>query len=252
MARRPEPVGRTRRRPAVPEIIRYRPPRRRRRRVFLVITVVVTTPLLTSLLLTLAFRWLAPPTSAFMVLHRLAGSSVEYAWVDYDGISPNIPIAAVAAEDQKFPAHAGFDLESIQQAMRENRQRRSPRGASTISQQVAKNLYLWPGKSLVRKALEAYFTVLIEALWPKRRILEVYLNIAEFGPGIFGVEAASRAYFGRPAARVDPAQAALLAAVLPNPKLLHAGSPSEYVRGRARQIQDQVRLLGGSHYLARL
>jgi monofunctional biosynthetic peptidoglycan transglycosylase len=187
-----------------------------------------------------------------MILQRSSGSEVRYEWVDYHRISPSIAIAAVAAEDQKFPTHAGFDLDSIKQAIEENRRRRSPRGASTISQQVAKNLYLWPGKSVLRKALEVYFTVLIEALWPKRRILEVYLNIAEFGPGIFGAEAASLAYFAKPAAEITAAEAALLAAVLPNPKQLRAGQPSEYVLGRARQIEEQMRLLGGSRYLASL
>jgi monofunctional biosynthetic peptidoglycan transglycosylase len=187
-----------------------------------------------------------------MVLHSLSGPDARYEWVDYERISPSIALAAVAAEDQKFPTHAGFDLDSIKQAIEENRRRRSPRGASTISQQVAKNLYLWPGKSMLRKSLEAYFTVLVETLWPKRRILEVYLNIAEFGPGIFGVEAASLAYFAKPAAEVTAAEAALLAAVLPNPKQLRAGQPSEYVLGRARQIQEQMRLLGGREYLATL
>jgi len=199
----------------------------------------------------LGLRWIAPPTTAFMLL-RGGDAPRHYEWTDYEAISPEIGIAVVAAEDQKFPFHDGFDIESIQRALQENKDRALPRGASTISQQVAKNLFLWPGRSMVRKGIEAYFTVLIETLWPKRRILEMYLNVAELGPGIFGVQAASERYFGKPASRVGPYEAALLAAVLPNPVLMHADRPSDYVRRRAREIQGQVRRLGGPAYLAEL
>lgn len=162
-------------------------------------------------------------------------------------------LAVVAAEDQKFPQHYGFDIDSIQDALRDYYlQGDNLRGASTISQQVAKNLFLWPAQSWLRKGLEAWFTVLIELIWPKQRILEVYLNIAEFGPGIYGVEAASLTYFNQTAAMLAPEQAALLAAVLPNPKAYHVEQPSRYVLDRRNWILRQMRQLGGPAYLERM
>ena len=177
------------------------------------------------------------------------GLPIRYQWADWEEISPQVAIAVVAAEDQKFPMHRGFDVASIKEAMRENPHRLTPRGASTISQQVAKNLFLWPGRNLVRKGLEAYFTVLIELLWPKQRILEIYLNIAQFGPGVFGVRSASEVYFHKSPSELDPPEAALLAAVLPNPKRFRLESPSEYMIERAKAIQQEVRRLGGPQYL---
>jgi monofunctional biosynthetic peptidoglycan transglycosylase len=161
-------------------------------------------------------------------------------------------LAVVAAEDQKFPHHWGFDFESIADAVQEKGARGRPRGASTISQQVARNLFLWPGRSYLRKGLEAYFTVLLELLWPKRRILEVYLNVAEFGDGIYGIAAAAQAFFGKRPADLGRAEAALLAAVLPNPRRLHARNPSAYVRERALWIEEQMIHLGGPAYLQSL
>ena len=155
----------------------------------------------------------------------------------------------VAAEDQKFPHHRGFDVEAIQDAMAEADDGARMRGASTISQQVAKNLFLWSGRSFVRKGFEVWFTVWIEALWPKRRIIEVYLNIAEFGDGVYGAHAASERYFRIAPSALDAQQAALLAAVLPNPRKLHAQNPSAYVQRRAAWIQRQMRQLGGTDYL---
>ena len=137
-------------------------------------------------------------------------------------ISPNAAFAVIASEDQQFPFHAGFDFNSIREAVRAHERGRRLRGASTISQQVAKNLFLWPGHSFVRKGLEAYFTVLIEAMWPKERILEVYLNIAQFGDGIYGVQAAGERFLHKPLRASPLREAALLAAVLPNPERLHA------------------------------
>lgn len=206
--------------------------------------------LVLTTLLVLPWRWIAPPTTAFMLRERLVGEQpVHYQWASWDRISPHLRIAAVAAEDQKFPGHFGFDFDSIADAMEESRQGGRLRGASTISQQVAKNLYLWPGQNLVRKALEAWLTVAIEILWPKRRILEAYLNVAEFGPGIFGAAAASRHAFRREPAELTPRQAATLVAVLPSPKRRSAAEPSEYVRRRAREIQEAVAQLGGAAYL---
>ena len=151
----------------------------------------------------------------------------------------------IAAEDQNFPTHRGFDVESIQKAIDAAERGRRLRGASTISQQVAKNLFLWSGRSFVRKGLEAYFTVLIELTWPKRRILEVYLNVAELGDGVFGVEAASQRFFKKPAAKLGPSEAALLAAVLPNPIRFRANRPSAYVEERRAWILQQMDQLGG-------
>jgi monofunctional glycosyltransferase len=202
----------------------------------------------------LLMRWWNPFSSAFMLNASIVHASeksyaTRYEWVDFEKISPHAAIAVVAAEDQQFPFHDGFDFESIRDAMEENAKRRRPRGASTISQQVAKNLFLWNGGGYVRKGMEAWFTVLIESLWPKERILEVYLNIAQFGRGVFGVEAASRKFFRKPASRLTPAEAATLAAVLPNPIRMRVDRPSRYVQSRRDWILDQMRGLGGSAYL---
>jgi len=223
-------------------IFRPRPRRRWGRRVLLLALAV----LLFTALQVLALRWIAPPTSAFMLAHP---GEVAYEWRALGDISSELPIAVVAAEDQLFLQHDGFDVEAIRDALDERENGERSRGASTLSQQVAKNLFLWSGRSWLRKGLEAYYTVLIEALWPKQRIVEVYVNIAEFGDGVYGAEAAAQRYFGRPAAQLSAAQAALLAAVLPNPKLLRADAPSAYVRRRQAWIQRQVRQLGGPAHL---
>jgi monofunctional biosynthetic peptidoglycan transglycosylase len=209
-----------------------------------------------TVLITASLRWIAPPTSSYMLqaAHKLRtsgqpGSRIRHHWAEWEKISPLVAIAVVAAEDQKFPVHKGFDIASIEEAMRQNPHRRTPRGASTISQQVAKNLFLWPGRSFLRKGLEAYFTVLIELLWPKQRILEVYLNIAQFGPRIFGVGSASRVYFHTSPSRLSLSEAALLAAVLPNPRRFDLRNPSDYVRQRAREIEQEAAKLGGPEYL---
>jgi monofunctional glycosyltransferase len=207
----------------------------------------------------LAFRWIDPPTSAFMIRERIiapdAGAktyAIRYRWVDWANTSPHLKVAVIAAEDQNFPAHYGFDLKSINDALVDRQRGRRVRGASTISQQVAKNLFLWPDQTWLRKGLEAYFTVLIETLWPKQRILEVYLNIAEFGRGVFGVGAASDVYFHKPAGRLSPYDAALLAAVLPSPKRMRVNAPSSYVRSRQQWILGQMRGLGGTALLQEL
>ncbi len=236
------------------------PPLKRLRKILIKSASVLLAALLGLGLLTVltvaGLRWIDPPTSAFMVrkscqawVQGRKDYRVHYRWVDLDRIAPYAGMAVVAAEDQKFPSHWGFDFESIRKALHENPTRVRPRGASTITQQVAKNLFLWPGRSLVRKGLEAYLTLLIEGLWPKRRVLEVYLNIAEFGPGIFGIQSASDWYFNRPPSRLHPEQAALLAAVLPNPNRYSVSNPSPYVEERVEEILDQMRLLGGPDYL---
>jgi monofunctional biosynthetic peptidoglycan transglycosylase len=204
-----------------------------------------------------ALRWLDPPTSAFMLRDRAAFSAdaryrLRHEWVDWPQISAHMKVAAIAAEDQTFPAHHGFDLKSIDDALEDRERGRRVRGASTISQQVAKNLFLWPGQSWARKGLEAYFTVLIETLWPKRRILEVYLNVAEFGKGVFGVGAAAKAYYRKAPARLTAHDAALLAAVLPSPKRMRVNAPSRYVRSRQQWILGQMRSLGGTSLLKKM
>lgn len=222
---------------------------RRKRHVFGWGWKIFSTLLLVTLLVPLMLRWFPPPTSSFMLKSFACQSAIRYRWVSYKRISRHLPIAVVAAEDQKFPQHWGFDFQAISLAIEDNKHRKRLRGASTISQQVSKNLFLWSGRSYIRKGLEAYFTLMIELLWPKRRILEVYLNIAEFGPEVFGVEAASQTFFNKPAARLRKSEAALLAAVLPNPRKLRVSAPSDYVRQRAVQIEEQMEQLGGIAYL---
>jgi len=211
-----------------------------------------------------AMRWMDPWYSAFMLDAALDASRAgkanyhtDYRWADLEQISPHAAVAVIAAEDQYFPFHTGFDFKSIREAIRTNetqaaRKRPRVRGASTITQQVAKNLFLWPGRSYLRKGLEAYFTLLIELTWPKERILEVYLNVAQFGDGIYGVEAAAQRFYRMPATRLGRYEAATLAAVLPNPITLRANAPSAYVTTRRDFILDQMRRLGGPNYLQEL
>ena len=205
----------------------------------------------------LALRWIDPPTSAFMIAARIHSWTdddpqpyrLQHSWRDLAAISPQAAIAVVASEDQQFPMHRGFDVAQIRKAMTEAERGRRARGASTISQQTAKNLFLWSGHSYLRKGLEAWLTVLMEAFLPKRRILEIYLNLIELGRGIYGVQAASRAYFGHDAKSLNASEAALLAAVLPSPVRLRADRPSRYVQGRREEILAQMRGLGGPAYL---
>jgi monofunctional glycosyltransferase len=201
-----------------------------------------------TVLLVLPLRWIPPLTSSFMVQNWLGQKSfsaeVHYDWVARDKISRRAALAVLAAEDQKFFSHAGFDVESIRKVWKRNGKGRQVRGASTISQQVAKNLWLWPARSWFRKGLEAWFTLWVELLWPKERILEVYLNVAQFGPHVFGVEAAARQFFRKPAAALNEPEAALLAAVLPNPNLFKVKNPSRYTKRRQAWIQRQARSLG--------
>ena len=179
-------------------------------------------------------------------------SHVYKKWRAYDVISKEAALAVVASEDQAFPTHWGFDFDEIQDAIKENEKRKRPRGASTISQQVAKNVFLWNGRSYIRKGLEVYFTVLIELVWGKKRILEVYLNVAETGPMTFGVEAASQRYYGHSAETLSRSEAARIAAVLPNPRLFSISHPSTYIQRRTSQISRQMRYLGGQKYIRNL
>lgn len=234
-------------------------PRSKASRLLLIIRRSIICALAFSIAMVVCLRWVPPCTSAVMIeerVERFLGEkkqgAIRYQWVDLDEISPYMGLAVVAAEDQLFPNHSGFDFESMQEALESHRRGRRLRGASTISQQVAKNLFLWSGRSYVRKGLEAYFTVLLELLWPKSRILEVYLNIAEFGDGIYGVRAAAETYLRKSPSALTRRDAALLAAVLPNPKRFRVTNPSSYVRERRYWIQQQMEQLGGVGYLRHL
>jgi monofunctional glycosyltransferase len=227
------------------------------RRLLRILATLVVLGLVCSAGTVLLLRWVDPPTSSFMLRERFWPSDARtpaprQQWVDWQQISPHAKVAVIASEDQTFPDHRGFDFKSINDAIEERERGRRVRGASTITQQVAKNLFLWRGQSWIRKGLEAWFTVLIETLWPKQRILEVYLNVAEFGRGVYGVSAAAQVYFHKPAARLNPPEAALLAAVLPNPKRMRVNAPSNYVRARQQWIMGQMRGLGGTSLLKRL
>ncbi len=184
----------------------------------------------------LLLRFVDPPCTPLMLWRWAAGEGMRHEWRDLKDLSPALQQAVMAAEDQQFPDHFGFDWDQIDRAMKENLKRKRPRGASTITMQTSRNLFLWQGGGLVRKGIEAYFTLMLELFWPKARIMEVYLNIAEWGSGVFGAEAASRAYFNRPAAQLTAQQAALLAAVLPNPRRWSPAKPSPYVARRAADI----------------
>jgi monofunctional biosynthetic peptidoglycan transglycosylase len=207
---------------------------------------------LLSVLAVVVLRFMAPPVSALMIERRVGSwfgpgkYTAKYNWVSLDKIAPVMGTAVIAAEDQNFPDHFGFDLEAIQRALGHNGRSARTRGASTLTQQTAKNLFLWSSRSWLRKGVEAYFTVLLEICWDKRRILETYLNIVEFGDGIYGVEAAAQHYFRKPASRLSREEAAILAAVLPNPRRYKVTNPGPYVRERQQWILQQMDQLGGA------
>lgn len=193
------------------------------------------------------YRFVPPPVT-FLMTKRLYEQfrddrplKLKKQWKPIHEISPHLPSAVIAAEDQLFLSHKGFDWEAIQRAYRQNKQGNSMRGGSTISQQVAKNVFLWPGRSYVRKGFEAYFTVLIELFWGKKRIMEVYLNVAEMGIGVYGAEAAAWYYFDKPAEELSRYEAALIATILPNPTQYPVRNPGPYVSRRARQVMRYMR-----------
>ena len=184
-----------------------------------------------------------PPITLLMAREFVAGNGLDYRWRSLDQISPNLVASAIAAEDARFCIHSGFDMEAIQKALADNERGRKVRGGSTISQQTAKNVFLWPGRDWIRKGLEAGYTLMIETVWSKRRIMEVYLNVAEMGPGVYGAEAAARHWFGKSAADLTPREAARIAAILPSPRRYNAGSPGPYVRRRASRVQASARVV---------
>ncbi|UXE65467.1 MAG: monofunctional biosynthetic peptidoglycan transglycosylase [Chryseotalea sp. WA131a] len=197
--------------------------------------------LIAQLVYIVLLKWVNPPITITQFTNWMEGNGLKRDYISYKEMSPNIKLAVMASEDQLFPDHNGFDVESIKKAWSEkSKKRKRVRGASTISQQVAKNVFLWQGRSWVRKGLEVYFTFMIELIWGKERILEVYLNVAEMGKGIFGVEAASRNYFKKPAKKMTRAEAAMIAACLPNPKKFRVQPPSNYISRRYPQIMVQM------------
>lgn len=201
--------------------------------------VVVALPLLVII----AYRFVAPPITPLMIIRAIQGEGLDYRWVPLSRMSPHLVRAVLAAEDSRFCLHHGFDVDAIADELDDWMQGERPRGASTVTQQTAKNILLWPGRDLLRKAIEAWLTPQLELVWSKRRILEVYLNVIEIGPGVYGAEAAARSYFGKSAASLSAREAALVAAVLPNPRARSAAHPSARVVQRAGRIAARAMVM---------
>lgn len=216
------------------------------KRFFKIIFRIIGWLFLLTLLLVVLFKWVPVPFTPLMGIRYLENPNEEinHRWVPLEEISPNLQLAVVASEDQNFLNHNGFDYEAIKKAIEENKTRGRSRGASTISQQTAKNLFLWPDSNWFRKGLEVYFTFLIEMIWSKERILEVYLNSIEMGKGVYGVEAASQFWFGKSAKNLSTSEAAAIAAILPNPQQYSANPASNYVQQRKNWIQRQMQNIG--------
>ncbi len=201
------------------------------------------------------YKFVPVPITSTMISRKMGAiaegedSEIYYDWTSYENMSKEAPLAVVAAEDQLFPEHFGFDFEAMSNAFSRNQKGKKLRGASTLSQQVAKNVFLWQSRSYIRKILEVYFTFLIEIIWGKERILEVYLNVAEMGDMTFGIEEASKRYYGKPAKNLTREQAARIAAVLPSPIKWSVAKPGPYVNRRTAQIVRQMRALGGVAYI---
>lgn len=212
--------------------------------------------ILFSLLIVVPFRWINPPFTMVMADRWLSSGEERYylhqQWLEWEQIPKQAALAVVTSEDQRFPRHPGFDFNAIMTAVKEAGRGGELRGASTISQQVAKNMYLWTGRSWLRKGLEVWFTLLVELTWGKQRILEVYLNIAEWGQGVFGLEAASRYHFGKPAVELTSMESALLASSLPSPLKYNPARPAQHLVDRARWNLDQQKKLGGTAWLSPL
>lgn len=207
------------------------------KRIFLILFVA-------QLVYIILLKWVNPPVTITQLSSWISGHGLKRDYVSYNSISFNAKLAVIASEDQLFADHSGFDWKSIKKAMKYNEKKPGRvRGASTISQQVAKNVFLWQGKSYLRKGLEAYFTFMIELIWGKKRILEVYLNVIETGSGIFGIERAANIYFNKSASNLTRQEAALIAACLPNPKRLKVKPASTYMMDRSRKIMQQMNFL---------
>ncbi|SFB75140.1 monofunctional biosynthetic peptidoglycan transglycosylase [Zunongwangia mangrovi] len=201
---------------------------------------------LISFFLVLMFKWLPLPFTPLMVIRYFEHpeEEIKHVWVPIEEISKNLQLAVICSEDQNFENHSGFDIEAIQKAIENNKKGKRVRGASTISQQTAKNAFLWPGRNYVRKGLEAYFTFLMELLWSKERILEVYLNSIEMGKGVYGAQAAAKSWFGKDAVNLSPNEAAAIAAILPNPREYSANPASNYIGQRKSWITQQMKYYG--------
>lgn len=208
---------------------------------------------ISQLVYIVVLRFVDPPITVTQIVSLFSGDGLKRDMVSADDVSPNARLAVIASEDQLFPDHNGFDFKSIEKALAYNAKKPGRvRGASTISQQVAKNVFLWQGRSWIRKGLEVYFTFMIELIWGKQRIIDVYLNVAEMGEGIYGIEAASRSYFKKPASKLSRREAALIAACLPNPKKYKVAPASRYVNARAGWIQRQMNNLSGDPDVAKV
>lgn len=199
-----------------------------------------------TILMVVLFKWVPVPFTPLMGIRYFENPDerIEHRWVPFEEISNNLKLAVIGSEDQNFPHHNGFDMKAIEKAMEDNRQGKRVRGASTISQQTAKNVFLWPQRSWLRKGFEVYFTFLIETIWGKERILEVYLNSIEMGKGVYGAEAASQHWFRKSASNLSPYEAAAIAAILPNPRQYRANPASSYVEGRKAWIVRQMNNMG--------
>jgi len=196
-----------------------------------------------SVLWVLVYALLPVPGTPLMIIRALQGEGWQRQWQPLEALEPHLPRAVIAAEDSRFCDHMGVDMDAVEKAMERNQKSRRVRGGSTISQQVAKNAFLWPDRSWLRKGVELWFTALVETFWSKRRILEVYLNIVEWAPGVYGADAASHRWFGRPAAALSAREAAQLAAILPNPREWKANPPGRYVAGRAGLLTQRMEIV---------
>ncbi len=204
-----------------------------------------------SALTILIFRWVNPPITVFMVYKFVKGNHelIIKEWEPLEEISPLLPLAVIASEDQNFLYHHGFDYDAIKKALKHNEKGKKVRGGSTISQQLSKNLFLFPTKSYIRKGVESYFTFLIELFWSKRRIMEVYLNVIELGDGVYGASAAAKMYFGKDAVNLTQTEASLIVTALPNPLIYKLSQPSPYMYSRSEWVRRQMNNLGGKQLL---
>lgn len=216
------------------------------KRFFIFIIKLIVSLILLSVFVVIIYGWIPVPFTPLMAIRAIEfpEENIQHDWVSIDNISNNLKVAVIASEDQNFPTHNGFDVKAIEKALENNRLGKRVKGASSISQQTAKNVFLWPHRSWVRKGFEVYFTFLIETFWSKERILEVYLNSIEMGKGVYGAEAASKAWFNKPASALNPQEAAAIAAILPNPRQYKANPASNYIQGRKNWIVRQMRNMG--------
>lgn len=219
-------------------------------RLFRIIRIAIFTFLISSILVVILYRFINPPVTPLMIFRCVEQISegksmtLHKKWVPINQISPNLQTAVIASEDIHFLTHFGFDFEAIQKANELNKRGSKLHGASTITQQTAKNVFLWPGRDWIRKGMEAYFTLLMETFWSKQRIMEVYLNVIEMGDGLYGAEAASQRYFGKDAEQLTKEQAALIAAILPNPRKWHPDAPSSYIQRKKNRILNVMYKIG--------